>query len=188
VLSDGRYSPGAVLLIESEQQLLNGTGAATDSGLTVAEAVDNAEIDLTLDSVSGLYANEIIAIDGEQMRVVDVRSATSEITVVRGYNATQVATHDTGTAIYVYRTFNVLRGVNGTAAAEHAGATEVVQIVPPDDINYLCRQIATLMFKKAQGGYAGKTGNAELGEVFYNNEYPKDVIKAIKAHFRIVQL
>jgi len=83
--------------------------------------------------------------------------------------------------------FTVTRGVNGTTAAAHTTA-DVFRQISPDDVWYLARQMAVLMFKKSQSGYAGKVGNAELGEVFYQNEFPSDPLKQIMRNYRIVQV
>jgi len=41
--------------------------------------------------------------------------------------------------------------------------------------------------RKAETGFAGKTGNVELGEVFYHNEFPEQIEKVAK-NYRIVSL
>lgn len=83
--------------------------------------------------------------------------------------------------------FTVTRGVNGTTSVAHSAAS-IYRQIPPDDVWYLARQMAVLMFKKSQSGYAGKVGNAELGEVFYFNEFPTDPLKQIMRNYRIVQV
>jgi hypothetical protein len=116
--------------------------------------------------------------------LVDV---VNTLSVERGYNNTKKATHTTGLDVFVYRTFTVQREVNGTTAASHTNAA-VYQYVPPADINWLCRQMVGLMMKKAKSGFAGKVGSAELGEVFYQNEFPKDPIAKIKANYRLTKI
>jgi hypothetical protein len=86
----------------------------------------------------------------------------------------------------VYRTFTVSRGVNGTTAAAHSSKA-ISRYMAPYDVNWLARQMAGLMWKKARSGFAGKVGNQELGEVFYQNEFPEQ-IKQVRANYRIVRL
>jgi hypothetical protein len=86
----------------------------------------------------------------------------------------------------VYRTVTATRAVNGTTAAAHSTAA-ASRYIPPADVNWLCRQMAGLMHKKAQSGFSGKVGNAELGETFYYNEFPGQ-IKEIQKNYRVVQL
>ncbi len=125
-----------------------------------------------------VFVGEVVRIDNEQMLVLEIN--TNTVIVERGFNRTAKAAHSTSVSVYAYRSYTVKRGVNGTTAAAHANATAISKYVMPWDINYLCLQMASLMSKKKQGGFAGKVGNAELGEVFYNNEFPKTVLDDIK--------
>jgi hypothetical protein len=76
----------------------------------------------------------------------------------------------------------VKRGVNGTTAAAHASAA-AYQVVAPADVNYLCRQIASLMIKKAETGFVGRSGNDELGTGFWVNEFPKNQIESVRSNY-----
>jgi hypothetical protein len=78
--------------------------------------------------------------------------------------------------------YTVKRGVNGTTAAAHS-AKALDKYILPYDVNYLARQISSLMYMKAQAKYAGKTGNVEVGEVFYHDEFPRNVIKQIRSTY-----
>jgi len=77
----------------------------------------------------------------------------------------------------------VRRGVNGTTAAAHSTAA-IYRYEVPESVNYLCRQIAGLMRAKAETGWSGKSGNAETGETFYFNEFPKQ-IRDIQENFSV---
>ena len=112
------------------------------------------------------------------MLVTNIQSNT--ITVERGWNGTTKATHNTSVDINVYRTFTVKRGVNGTTAAEHAKDVAISKYIPPWDVQYLCKQMATLMSRKEDSGYAAKTGNVEISEIFYHQEFPNEVLNNIK--------
>lgn len=186
VANGAKVSPGAVLLIESEQVLVTATGAATDSTTNTNEALDASEEEIDVVSGAALSIGEIIRVELEQMKVLDIASNT--VAVARGWNETKRVSHLTNQDIYVYRTFTIRRAANGTTAAAHNQGTAISRQVPPGDVNWLCRQIAGLMLKKAQSGFAGKVGNAELGETFYLNEFPNDVINRISKAHRIVSL
>lgn len=170
-------SPGAVLLIGSEQELVRATGATTESGSDLDEELDASEEEVDVSDGTLLHAGETIKIDFEQMKVLDIKDDT--LLVERGYNGSKKTSHESTAYVYVYRTFTVERGVNGTTAAAHTTAA-VSRYAAPDEINYLCRQIAALMFRKAKSGYAGRTGNTELGTVFYHDEFPRDTIEKIR--------
>lgn len=173
-------SPGEVLLIEDEQQLVTGIGSPTDSTANSAEALDLDEDELTVTDGTKVNVGEIIRVDFEQMLVLDISG--NDLLVQRGWNRTNRVTHLTGLDVYVYRTFNVERGVNGTTAAAH-DAEAVGRYLVPDDIHWLCKQMAALMLKKADSSFAGKVGDAATGEVFYFNEFPKGTIDAIKERY-----
>lgn len=175
-------SPGAVLLIETEQELVTAMGLPTDSTTNTNGALDNLTEEVILLDASQVNIGEVIQVGFEQMMLRD--KATNTLLVTRGWNGTKIVSHLTNLDVFVYRTFTVSRGVNGTTAAQHTSKA-VSQYIPPADVNYLCRQIAALMMKKAQSGFAGKIGNPELGEVFYMQEFPKEAIERIKLNYTI---
>lgn len=178
-------SPGVILDLDGEQEVVTGYADPLALGATLNGAIDDAQATLTLNGSDLVQRGEILRCGFEQLRALDVNGAA--VSVVRGWNATARAAHSNGTAVSIYREFTVLRAANGTAPAAHNGAT-LRRVLPPYDVRYLCEQIAALMFKKSAGGFAGKTGNAELGEVFYHNEFPKDPIKAVMTNYRIVTI
>jgi hypothetical protein len=181
-VDDGsKIAPGAVLVIGSEKEFVTGTNSAvTDSTANTNEAVDASEDAIDVTDGAQLNIGEVIRIDNEQMLVNDILSNT--VIVERGFNGTQRTTHNTSTDINVYRTFDVARGSNGTTAAAHTTAS-ISKYVFPWNIQYLCKQIASLMAQKAGASYAGKTGNVELGEVYYHSEFPKDVMKEVEREY-----
>jgi len=172
--------PGAVLLVETEQEFVTGYGSATDSNVNLAEALDASEEDITTGDGTAFNIGEIIKIDFEQMRILDIQG--NDLYVTRGWNKTKRTTHADTTDIYIYRTFTVERGANGTVAAAHTSKT-VSRYVVPFDVKYLCKQMASLMRGKEDSNYAGKTANIELGEVFYMDEFPNKVLDRVKAEY-----
>lgn len=186
VLDNAAYiSPGMVLLVESEQQYITATGAVSDSTADTAEAVDAIEEEIDVSDGTKVNVGEVIKIDYEQMFVIGVNGNT--VQVIRGYNGTAKTTHSTSTSVYVYRTFTVVRGANGTTAAAHAAKAVSKYIFPPL-IQFLAIQIAALMWRKASTGFSGRTGNAELGEVFYTSEFPAEAMKQAKMAYKVKTL
>ena len=174
-------SPGMALLIENEQLLVEATGDATAATSLVDGVIDqNADV-IGVDDGSEFYTGEVLQIDLEDMLIV--KKNANNLYVIRAWNETVRTAHDDDSAIYVYRTYTVKRGVNGTTAAAHSDKA-LKQYLPPWDVRYLCKQTAALMLKKAEGGYAGKTGNADLGEVYYHNEFPKAVYQEIEKNYK----
>lgn len=178
-------SPGMVLLIGTEQEEVTGWSSPTTNVTTLGAAWDATSSEVTL-SAAALSIGEIGRAGLEQFKVLDKNGTLYY--VARGYNKTKQTAHSSGSQVDVYRTVTVTRGVNGTTAAGHTNGTAISRYETPDDLNYLCRQIAALMLKKAQGGFAGKTGNDDLGTVTYHNEFPMVAMKEIKNNYRIPRL
>ena len=175
-------SPGLVLLVESEQEYVTATGAVSDSTADTAEAVDATEEAIDVSDGTKVNVGETILIDYEQMFVIAKQGNT--LIVTRGYNGTAKTTHNTSVSVYVYRTFTVVRGANGTTAAAHA-AKAVSRYTFPPLIQFIAVQIAALMWRKASTGFSGRTGNAELGEAFYTSEFPAEAIKQAKMAYKV---
>jgi hypothetical protein len=185
-VSDGsRVSPGMVCLIASEQELVTGWSSPTEAVTTITEPAAITADQLTLADASLVNTGEIIRIDFEQMRITDRRTSGNLVSVIRGWNGTSRAAHADNAAVDVYRTVTVERGVNGTTAAAHANGTAINRYYTPDDVQFLTRQIATLMLNKALGGYQGRTGNAELGVVFYHDAFPRYELEQIKQRYSL---
>lgn len=178
-------SPGAVLLIESEQELVTGVSTPTDSTANTNGAITNEADTLTLTDASLVNIGEVVRVNFEQMKIVDISG--NDLLVTRGWNQTKRAAHEDAQDVYVYRTFIVERGANGTTAAEHTSQA-ISRYVPPADVNWLCKQMAGLMLKKADSGFSGKVGNAELGETFYYSEFPKAVIDRVAGNYFVPRI
>lgn len=183
VAHGGLISQGMVLLIGTEMQFVSALGDPSAAITTLGAGCNSSDETLTVASSTGLNIGEIIRVDFERMKITDKR--TGQIQVTRGWDNTTKTIHTTAAGVDVYRTYTVERGVNGTAAAAHSSAAEIDRYAVPADINYLCRQIAALMLRKSQTGYAGRAGSPETGETFYNHEFPRDVIARIKANYYI---
>ena len=177
-------SPGMVVLIESEQELITGWGSTTAAISLLSGAIDESDEQITVDNGAEFNKGEVIRLSLEDMLIRNISG--NLLAVTRGWNGTEKATHADDSPIGIYRTGSVERGVNGTVAAAHSTAG-VSQYLPPADVNWLCRQIAGLMVKKAETGFSGKSGSAETGETFYFNEFPSQ-IKEIKRNYRITQI
>lgn len=185
-VSDGsKVSPGMLLLIGSEQELVTGWSSPTENVTTVTEAVTASADQLTLADASLVNVGEIVRIDFEQIKITDRRTSTGLVSVIRGWNGTGRVTHADNAQVDAYRTVTVERGVNGTTAAAHANGVSISRYFAPDDIQFLCKQIATLMVNKAQGGYQGRTGDPELGVVYYHDAFPRYELEQIKQRYAL---
>jgi len=162
---------GDTLLIESEQVFVSAKDAAALGSVLVNDASITAAIDdtvITLDGSHGVLANEVIRLDTEHLKVLSVSG--NNITVIRAYDGTTLATHNDDTAVHVFRTLTIERGANGTTAATHANATAISRYVPPIDITQLC--IANVLASYAHGpGFMGRNiGGGESQTTFQKTE------------------
>lgn len=180
--SDGsKLSPGMVLRIESEDIYISGLGSPTASVTTINGAMDASQETITFTDGSLVKVGEIIRVGVEKMKVADISGNSGYVR--RGYHKTKPAAHTTSSAVDIYRTPTIVRGVNGTLAAAHTASKIIYRLMVPDDVNFLCREIATLMLKKAQSGYAGRTGNEQTGVTYYNDAFPKYDLERVREHY-----
>jgi len=188
VTNGSLISPGMILKIGDEQEYVTeGNGSKNSPAATAATSLVNGSIyeadsSIAVDNGAEFNAGEVIQIDVEDMKILKVNG--NMLAVERGWNGTTPADHANDEGIGVYRTFTVMRGVNGTKAAAHSAA-EIYQCKVPESVNYLCRQIAALMRMKAASGFTGITGNAEGGQGSYYSEFPPNQIKAVLAPFNV---
>lgn len=180
-VSDGsKISPGMVLLIDAECVLVEATGTETNSTATLGATITADDTAFTISDGSKVKIGEVIKIGGEKMKVADINAST--IYVERGWNETRRESHTATATVWVFRQFAVKRGCNGTTAAAHTNAA-VYRYVAPWDVNYLCRNVAALMLKKAETGFIGRSGNDDLGTGFWVNEFPKNQVEAVQSNY-----
>ena len=183
-VSDGsKVSAGMVLLIGSEQELVTGFGAPTASVTLLNGAIAATDEVLTVDNGALVNVGEIIRVGFEQILIRDKN--THQCAVTRGWNGTSRVAHADDSAVDVYRTVNVERGMNGTTAAAHLNGAAISRYFAPDDIQFLTKEIATLIVNKAKSGYQGRTGNQEMGVVFYHDAFPRQDIERLKTAYFI---
>jgi hypothetical protein len=184
-VADGsKLSPGMVLFLDaSEQELVTATGAPTAAITTLSQAMTATDDVITPASVNAVNVGEMIRVDFEKMLVVD-KNAT-QWSVYRSWNKTKASVHLLNANVDVYRTFTVSRGVNGTTAGAHSSGIDAMRYAPPEDIGLLCRTIAGLMKKLADSQFAGRTGDAALGQVFYNDAFPKDMLEKLEENYAL---
>lgn len=191
VVSNGAsVSPGELLLIGDEQELVTGvSGTGTDSTLNVSGAHTITDETVAVSASTGLSAGEILRIASEQMylEALEVVGAANIARVRRGWNGTARAALVDAADVYVYRTFAVERGKNGTTAADHTNGVAISRYLPPAPVRYLARAIAAIMYKKAGTGFAAKIASLSAGgseDVFYFDEFPKKTYDEILRNFR----
>ena len=187
VTNGSLLSPGMVLLIESEQEMVtagNGGPGSVDGTVATSQVTSAITADVeTIPVTNGAEFNqgETFRVDFENFKIRMI--AGNNLLCSRGWNGTTKNTHVINSPMYVYRTFTVSRAMNGTTAAAHTSAA-ISRYVIPEDVNWLCREVAGLMRMKAKVNFASKSGNSDLGEAYYFNEFPKQ-IETIRKNYKL---
>ena len=165
IVSDAsKVNVGDTLLIDSEQIFVSDRDFAARGSILLNMgsnlAATNATVTVTLDGSHGIVAGEIIRLDSEQMYVVSV--STNDLTVIRAWDGSVLASHNDDVAIHVNRTLTIERGINGTTAASHSDSAAITKYVPETDISRWCfaEAIATYHQEHAAWGRSVGTGEA----------------------------
>ncbi len=127
---------GTILRLDSERMLVSNRKYIT-TGQTLGNNLNAAKNDVVLQVVDGtqFVSDEIVKIDGESMLVADITG--NNVTVIRGFDGSVLATHSSGATIYAPRTLTVARGAFGTTAATHSNAAPVYAWRVPSGIRQL---------------------------------------------------
>lgn len=150
---------GSLLTIDSERLLVTGrsplsTGSVLGSGLTAQKnAVTIAGL------ASSAAVGETLLVDAERMRVVDNNG--TDLTVVRAYDGSVLASHSIGATVYAYRTLNVDRGAQGSTAASHSNAAPVTKWDVPSLVRDLCKGEAITRLEQEWSAYGARVYSDE---------------------------
>jgi hypothetical protein len=156
---------GSLLTCESERMVVTGKSqllvtTITGSSLTAV----NSDVTIGVTSGPAFHTGEIITVDAERMRVVDV--VGNNLVVKRAWDGSVLATHATGASIYAPRTLTVVRASLGTTAATHADTTALVRQVYPGPVVSLTVAYALNELLQESSGYARVAGSGENAKEF----------------------
>ncbi len=153
VTDSSQAAPGALLLAGAERLIVS-DAALADTGVTLTADLGDKKANtlLTVSDGSGLFPGEVLFIDGERL---DVQSVAGDMVVCeRAVNASALAAHTAGAAVYAPRLLTVLRGRLGTTAATHADGTELFWIKAPSLVIELNLALAINNTEQALSAYA----------------------------------
>ena len=161
IVSDAsKIDVGDTLLIDSEQIFVSDRSFAARGSILLDEGSDlsgtNSTVTVTIDGSHGIVAGEVIRIDSEQMKVISV--STNDLTVIRAWDGSVLASHTNNTAIHVNRTLTIERGVNGTTAASHSDDATISKYTPDSDISRWCMAEAIATYHQEHGGWGTSIG------------------------------
>lgn len=155
---------GSILRIDSERVIvsnrvsLDTTINLGGTGLTAAKN----DVTVAVSDGTQFAVDELITIDAERMLIVDITG--NNLTVIRAYDGTVLATHAIGADIYAPRTLTVIRGALGTTAATHSSGATVYRWNPPAGIQVLnlAEAIHTLM-QEQTGWFRTMSASSNFG-------------------------
>lgn len=151
---------GHVLTVDSERVLVTDK-APLDTTVDLAADLDalNSDQSITVPDGTAFHVNEILLVGSERMRIVTI--AGNDLTVIRAYDGSTLASHLTGADIYAFRALTVERGALGTAAASHALSAEVTKWHVPDLVKDLTKAAAIVRLEQEFSAYAARVYSDE---------------------------
>lgn len=150
---------GALIAIDDEWMMISAksmttTGQSLQASLTAAKT----DVSVSVTTGSAYNVDEIIFIDAERMRIVEIVGNT--LVVERAVDGSYLSTHTTGT-IYARRACTVERGVLGTTAAAHSSGAAVSVFEPPPLVRELATAEAVVGLAQGQAGWARTVGTGD---------------------------
>ncbi len=152
---------GDTLLIETEQVFTTERVAAAEPNNDLLDdtlTADVSDVTVTVDDGSRYNASEVILIDSEKMFINSISS--NNLSVIRAYDASVLASHANNAPVSVFRTFLIERGINGTTAANHVDTTAISKYEPSFDIAQLVLAESIAYYQQQRAGFGGSIGTA----------------------------
>lgn len=160
-ITDSTIGVGSLIRVDSERMIVTGK-TLRSTGYTLGSSItaNKADVSLSVSDGSAYTVGELLTIDAESMRIVDIAGNT--LIVQRAADGSVLAAHNSGTTIYAPRTLTVERGVLGTTADIHLTAADIAVHQVPPLIRELCiaETLATLFAHRRAWAGDGKTGRA----------------------------
>lgn len=154
---------GAILRVDTERMIVTGKSMAS-TGQTITNSPTAQANSNTIGVQNGaVFDTEVIMIDSEKMLITDITG--NNLTVIRNWDGSVLAAHNTGTTVYAPRQLTVTRGALGTTAATHATNATINVHNVPSLVRDLCVAETLSTLTQARRGYAmplkrGGSGNA----------------------------
>lgn len=168
---------GSVIRIGTERMIVT-ERRMRDSGQNLQTPLTAQQNNVTVAVQDGTtwYNGEIILLDSERMRVVDI--VANNLTVIRGWDGTVLAAH-TGSDIYGLGTYVVTRGALGTTAATHTLGDNVYRWDVPGLVKEAALAESVNFMEQASSAYARVSGSGES-----TSEYKGRGVDAVRMQVR----
>lgn len=152
---------GDVLRIGAERVVIRDR-TWTDSGQNLGAPGLTASMAATTVAVTTgtAYApEEVLLVDGEKLRVVDVAGNT--LVVIRAWDGSVLATHTAGADLYTLTGVQLDRGQLGTTAAVHSSAAPIYRHRVPGLVEELTTAEAIALLEQELGGFGRSVRSGE---------------------------
>lgn len=161
-----RFDVGDILTIDDERMVIRErTFVDTTQQLQTTLTADSSDVTVAVSDGTAFAVEEIILIDGERMRVVDI--AGNNLIVKRAWDGSQLDDHTATTAdIYGLTGVELDRAALGTTLAAHASDAVVSRWIPPALLASLNRAYALNTLLQERSGYARVAGTGENAREF----------------------
>jgi hypothetical protein len=159
--STASIGTGDVLRIDDERMVIRAR-TWVDSGQNLGGAgldASMADVTVPVSTGSAFGVNEVIQLEAEQLLITAITG--NNLTVVRAWNGTVLATHATNVDIYALTGVELERGALGTTAAVHQSAAVIYRHVVPGLVADLAGAEAMNQLQQESGGYGSSRGSGE---------------------------
>lgn len=159
--STARIGTGDVLRIDDERVIVR-ERTWTDSGQNLGApglTASTAGTTVAVTTGSAYAVDEVLLIDAEKMRVVDV--AGNNLVVIRAWDGSVLAAHTAGADVHTLTGVQLDRGQLGTTAAVHDSAAVIYRHVVPGLVGELCVAEAISALEQELGGMGRSVRSGE---------------------------
>jgi hypothetical protein len=154
---------GDTLRIDDERLFVTGRRLqATGALLTADVAGNDAHRTIPVDDATLIHAGELITIGAERLLVEAISG--NNLIALRAEDASVLEVHADNDAILAPRVLEVVRGVNGSAAAAHLDAAAVLRYAPPGDIVELTIANVLLHHEFGKTGWTGRWAGGDAAQ------------------------
>lgn len=183
-----RIGTGNILRIDDERVVIR-ERTWSDSGQNLGApglTASMAGIVVPVTTGSAYAADEVLLVDGEKMRVVDV--AGNNLIVIRAWDGSVLAAHDAGADVYTLTGVQLDRGQLGTTAAVHDSAAAIYRHIIPGLVDDLCLAESLNQLQQELGAYGRSAGSGESASVVNTVGLERIRADAFNAYGRITWL
>ena len=157
-----RLGVGDILRIDNERMFVTErTWVASGQTITDPLTASKANVSVPVSLGSAFAAGEIIIVDVERMRIVDVVGNT--LSVERQFDGTVLAAHADNAPIYALTGVRLARGQLGTTIAEHSASAVIRRWITPTNLREFTKAetlVALEQDSAAWGRVVGSGANA----------------------------